>query len=522
VQGGLRRPDGTWSLEAGGEARLEVKPEPVGAKVRWLALRSEAAAYRISEVDLGFASQASRWLRHRLHGLTESADQKSLPQSLLNPLLDAQEHCGTVEVLAEVVRDGEVWRSPPVTLCVHAKGTQGARAVWSEQFGLPYVFDSRLLQRGWLTGPETRWGADCANFITQGLRADGWLLPWGSPADVLPFLEPVEDSAVTAETLLYLGSHLAAVWEDRPPLGTLNGDDVCVHHLEGLPELISYEKLSTGRRPAKLMRIKPPRKPLKLIFTGDVMMGRSVGLSLNQGAKPMAGLRAAFQGADAVFGNLECTLSKEAAKHTKERLRLVAPPGAASYLRGVGFTAVSLANNHTKDLGKAGLEETKRICHEAGLRTLSDRTELFDPGGHRLALLAWDDSQQPDMEPLLQKVREAGTTAEFVIVMPHWGTEHRLEPDERQLRIAQSLFEAGADLIVGSGPHVVQRLQHTRAGSVAFSLGNTVFDGPGPDAEWSNGALLEVTLETDAERPNIVRARMIPTVCDHEGRVSVR
>lgn len=60
-------------------------------------------------------------------------------------------------------------------------------------------------------------------------------------------------------------------------------------------------------------------------------------------------------------------------------------------------------------------------------------------------------------------VREAGAVADFVIVMPHWRTEHRLEPDERQLRFAQSLFEAGADLIVSSGPHVVQLLQHTRS-----------------------------------------------------------
>ena len=522
VHGALRRPDGTWSLESKGDARLEIKPEPVGAKVRWLALRAEQASYRLSDTDLGFASNAPRWLRHRLKVIAEGSAMQSLPQSALLPLLDGDLHCGTVEVLAEVIRDGQTYRSPPVTLCVRAQGSRGLRAAWSEQFGLPYLFDSRVLQRDWRTGPEARWGADCANFITQGLRAEGWLLPWGSPADVLPFLEPVEASAMTAETLLHLGSHLAAVWEDRPPLGTLNSDDVCVHHLEGLPELLSYEKLSTGRRPAKLMRIKPPRKPLKLIFTGDVMMGRSVGASLNQGAQPMAGLRAAFQGADAVFGNLECALSKEAAKHTEERLRLVAPPGAAAYLHGVGFTAVSLANNHTKDLGKVGFEETQRICHEAGLRTLSERMEFFDLGGHKLALLAWDDSQQPEIKPLLQKVREAGTMADFVIVMPHWGTEHRLEPDERQLRIAQSLFEAGVDLIVGSGPHVVQRLQHTRAGSAAFSLGNTVFDGPGPDAEWSNGALLEVTLETDTQRPQRVRARLIHTVCDDQGRVSVR
>jgi poly-gamma-glutamate capsule biosynthesis protein CapA/YwtB (metallophosphatase superfamily) len=200
----------------------------------------------------------------------------------------------------------------------------------------------------------------------------------------------------------------------------------------------------------------------------------------------------------------------------------VAPALAAKHLHDSGFTALSLANNHSHDLGQSGFEETKRLLHQAGLRTMDRDTELFEIRGTRLALIAWDDSREPEIQSLLRRVREAKALADWVIIMPHWGAEHRLEPDERQLHLAQSLLTSGADLIVGSGPHVVQRLEHSLHGSVAYSLGNTIFDGPGPDTEWANGALLEVTLETDAERPYLVRARMIQTLCDDAGQASVR
>ena len=69
------------------------------------------------------------------------------------------------------------------------------------------------------------------------------------------------------------------------------------------------------------------------------------------------------------------------------------------------------------------------------------------------------------------------------------------------------LMQGGVQLITGSGPHALQPLEHLYGGSVAFSLGNAVFDGPGPDAEWNRGAVLEITLE--AKTCRAVRMRMI-------------
>ena len=70
-------------------------------------------------------------------------------------------------------------------------------------------------------------------------------------------------------------------------------------------------------------------------------------------------------------------------------------------------------------------------------------------------------------------------------------------------------LKGGVHLIAGSGPHALQPLEHHLGGSVAFSLGNTVFDGPGPDGEWDRGGVLEITL--DAKDCRLIRARVVET-----------
>lgn len=514
-----QRPDGSYGLELDGNAILQIKPDPVGAHVRWLTKCAETDTYRLSHADFGFASKTPRWLRHILKPLTDGPAMKTLPQTALVPFLDPVLKCGTVEVLAEITRDGQTWRTPSVTVCVKAKGTQGARAAWSEQFGLPYLFDSRILRRSWRTGPETGWGADCANFISQGLRAEGFYMPWGSPKDVLPYLQPTSDIQADGATLLHLDTHLAAIWEDRPPLGKLNAEDICVHHLEKRPELLTYAALQKGRPKAQLMQVKRPKKPLKLVFTGDLMLGRKVGEKIQQGQNPLIHLKPIFAKADVVLGNLECVISEKSESFQGKRLQLVAPIEASHCLHSAGITTLSLANNHALDLVKDGLMNTISILQKSGLRVLRADTEFLSITDCRLALIGWDDSLLPEPAELMSRIQQARKRADWVIVMPHWGTEHSLEPNERQVRLASEMLDSGADLIVGSGPHVVQRLDHDPSSCLAYSLGNTVFDGPGPDAQWSHGALLEVTLDKETRR--ISRARMITTHCDDAGVVKL-
>jgi hypothetical protein len=400
--------------------------------------------------------------------------------------------CGTFEIYAEIIRDGESTRTPAEVVRLSKPGTTGVRAEWSRQFGLPYVFDSRLLVRGMQTGAEARYGADCANFITAALRADGWLLPWGSPNDVKPFLTRCE--SVETPLLLHFGSHLAALWEDRPPMGQLDGTDLCVHQLEGLPEILPFAKLRQNRAVPALMTMREPEEVIRIAICGDLMLGRSVA----DHGDPLKEVAPILQRADLALGNLECVIG---IAQPRDRMQLIAPPKSARQLREAGLDGLSVANNHALDLGEKGLEATQAALQEEHIVPIGSQVRIFEVKGKRIAVVAFDDSRE-DAE-----VPELSIKADYVIALPHWGREHQTKPTVRQREVAVKLMQGGVHLVAGSGPHALQPLEHMYAGSVAFSLGNTVFDGPGPDAEWDRGAVLEVTL--DAKTCRAVRIRMI-------------
>jgi poly-gamma-glutamate synthesis protein (capsule biosynthesis protein) len=134
--------------------------------------------------------------------------------------------------------------------------------------------------------------------------------------------------------------------------------------------------------------------------------------------------------------------------------------------------------------------------------------------------LAFDDSVVPlDVETAAAAVAaaarraEADTSHPAVIVSIHWGGEYQAVPSARQQAIARALSKAGADLIAGHGPHVLQRVEWVGETLVAYSLGNFLFDQPYPeDCRW--GAILRVTIH----RGRVSTVDTLPTVTER-GRV---
>lgn len=521
--GGMRREDGGWSFEAGAKGGLALQEKPVGARVRWWALRCKESRYHVGDTDFGFASGTPAWLFQEKVLLAEGAGLGELPLAQISSVLHPQHGCGSTEVFAEVIQDGQSRVTQRQKVHVRMAGTKGTRAAWSEQFMLPYVFDSRLLLSESGTGPEAGLGADCANFITHGLRREGWRLPWGNPRDLLPWLKKADTIPAAEPTLLYFGNHLAAVWQDLPPVGQLNDADLCVHQLEGPPEILELSRLKAGRPVPQMMRLTQPKKTVKLIFAGDVMLGRGVRPG-PAAQSPFARLAPWLSTADAVIGNLECVIGSLATHEVpavSARHKLLAAPVAASWLKDAGFKVVSVANNHASDFGEAGKAETLRHLEQPGvLAAAACKPVRWEIQGLRLSLLAWDDSAEPDDGLLVEQIHQESEVNDVVWVMPHWGREHQTGLTPRQILLARRWLAAGAHWIIGSGPHCVQSFQQYPRGGVAYSLGNAVFDGRGPDEEWSRGAWLEITF--DAESKVAVRARLVRTVFDEQGQVRMQ
>lgn len=261
-------------------------------------------------------------------------------------------------------------------------------------------------------------------------------------------------------------------------------------------------------------------------FVGDIMLGRGVAQALDgDWEAAFVEVQPWLAEADLAFANLESPLATAPLPSSVPSNEgdggglydLRAPPEAVAALRAAGFDVVSLANNHALDAGRAGLRETVETLRAAGVSALVDweTGALVDwAPSPTYRFLAFDDSVTPlDVEAAAEAVAVAAKRSSLVVVSIHWGGEYHAAPGPRQRAVARALANAGAGLIVGHGPHVLQRVEWVEETLVAYSLGNFLFDQPYPaDCRW--GAILRVTLQGD----RIVAVEPVPTIVDH-GRV---
>lgn len=255
----------------------------------------------------------------------------------------------------------------------------------------------------------------------------------------------------------------------------------------------------------------------ELVAGGDVLLDRGVRQAMAAAGDParvFAGLTPVWAGADLVVANLECPLATTGPTVFKPFM-FCGDPALAPVLRRAGFTAFSLANNHAYDAGRDGLLATKRHLEAAGIVPVgADTTQAaagtaryWDDDDGLIALLACVDMPLEGLAPLdslpepararsdhfLAAVREARARADWVVVMVHWGAEYLPFEQDRQHDFARELAAAGADVIIGHHPHVIQPVARIDGALVFYSLGNLVFDASPPRAQESLLARLRFT-----------------------------
>ena len=252
-----------------------------------------------------------------------------------------------------------------------------------------------------------------------------------------------------------------------------------------------------------------PSPSLSLVAVGDIMLARNVGQRMAPDAwrSPFEGRGIAdlLQNADIAFGNLECALS-DAGEQQLKAYTFRADPRAIQGLAFAGFDVLSLANNHTGDYGPVSLSDTLRHLRTANISPVgagATSAQARAPvviwhQGLRLAFLAynaigprWLDATDTlpgaaflSVDDMVADVRAAQRVADLVIVSCHWGIEYRHEATAAQTQAAQALADAGAALVIGHHPHVLQGLDYHERSLTTYSLGNFVFDmGTAPRSE---------------------------------------
>lgn len=249
----------------------------------------------------------------------------------------------------------------------------------------------------------------------------------------------------------------------------------------------------------------PPRKDtFEMTFVGDVIFGRyrDDGYDpIPEPGKPVFEEIGELTRSDLFVGNLETPLARE--------LPAVSPIGSpypfgadaslAAYLVQGGFDAVSLANNHAYDLRGPGVEQTPQILGELGIVPLGAaraeapiRVETIEREGWRVGFVAITTHSNVDALPgvaplprvelpdlaerVTPLVEDARASHDLVVVLLHWGDEYADAPSWPQREAAFALVEAGADLVIGHHPHVLQGVERRGHGVIAYSLGNFLFE----------------------------------------------
>jgi poly-gamma-glutamate capsule biosynthesis protein CapA/YwtB (metallophosphatase superfamily)/uncharacterized membrane protein (UPF0127 family) len=277
---------------------------------------------------------------------------------------------------------------------------------------------------------------------------------------------------------------------------------------------------------------------ITLNFVGDILAARSVETRMRQKGYdyPFEGIRAELSGADVTFANLETPLigTRETGKTT---------PGGSTTFRGdidfaaalkrSGIDVVSLANNHMKDQGGAGIQSTldaldkAEVAHAGAGMNLEEARKMKiievkklvkDP--IKVGYLAYNDSDVVpasyyatanqsgthimNIAELKADIALARPQVDILVISMHSGTEYvTAKPNSRQTEFAHAAIDSGADLIIGHHPHVLEPMEIYKGKYIFYSLGNFVFDQPWPDTKESVLLRINATLEKGDKGWNI-------------------
>ena len=240
-----------------------------------------------------------------------------------------------------------------------------------------------------------------------------------------------------------------------------------------------------------------------LAFAGDVMFSDEYLKEYDQsGISAIAdeNMLSHMQNADLFILNEEFPFSRRGEPMADKQFTFRTDPKYVSILKELGTDIVTLANNHALDYGRTAFEDTLETLDQAGIQRIGGGYSISEASapavctvnGQRFAIFGatrvspsadWyaGESQSGlfqtyDPAKLNAAIQEARKSCDYVIVFVHWGIEKNETPEEYQRSLARGYIDAGADLVVGCHPHVLQGFEYYKGVPIIYSLGNYLFD----------------------------------------------
>lgn len=236
----------------------------------------------------------------------------------------------------------------------------------------------------------------------------------------------------------------------------------------------------------------PHLQPQALLsFVGDNVLGDykgSSGATFNAKFEEVGGdlgyfslgVREVLQADDLSIGNMEGVLSDKPLKNAFDKP--FSFKGASKYakiLTTAGFEAMNIANNHSRDYGKQGFEDTITHLRAQHLAVFGEGiVHIYEVNGIKIGLAGhrgWNLGIKPQVAREIKALRDQG--AELVIFTFHWGEERQHYPNAAQRELAHFTIDSGADMVIGHHPHVLQGVETYKGKKIVYSLGNFIYGG---------------------------------------------
>jgi poly-gamma-glutamate synthesis protein (capsule biosynthesis protein) len=247
----------------------------------------------------------------------------------------------------------------------------------------------------------------------------------------------------------------------------------------------------------------------KILFVGDMNFDRYIRqVGENKGEDYVFSCISNFlKDSDLVIGNLEGpitdnpSVSMGSVIETPENYTFTFPSNTAKILAKNNIKLVNLGNNHIGNFGSEGIFSTENYLKKSGVNYIYNnkifRTKI---GNTNISFISYNEFSDESVEKVYQKILEEKNNGQMVLVYAHWGDEY-VEAPERVKNYAKMFANSGADLIIGSHPHVILSNETLRPRSgqeipVYYSLGNFIFDQYW-NKEVSTGLVLEVNIKGD-------------------------
>jgi poly-gamma-glutamate capsule biosynthesis protein CapA/YwtB (metallophosphatase superfamily) len=257
---------------------------------------------------------------------------------------------------------------------------------------------------------------------------------------------------------------------------------------------------SKAPSPSPIAEVAKDPNLVQLAFVGDILLASGVETLMKQNGfdYPYKDVKDLLQQPDLTIGNLETPVTDRGVLLKKE-YNYRSPPLALPALKEAGIDLVNLANNHVMDYGTEGLLDTMDHLDNTGILRVGaghDAKEAFNPviiekNGIKIAFLGFSHvvpdvswkagvkhpgvADTYDYKAPVLAIEKARAEADLVVVIAHWGIERTDTPVAYQTDLAHRYIDAGADLVIGGHPHVLQGIEAYKGKWIAYSLGNFIF-----------------------------------------------